>query len=726
MRFGWRYRSLSVLLAIGLVINQLTGWGAIPVVVDYPSVQQVLGYMPSAYLKAVEVKGDRLSFLWDSDKPNALSEREREFNLRFLLLALAIPDDHLWVNLNILLNDLNVMGHELLYTDLGKVLMYSDVQLKKDVDRLAKRIDLWSQVMDYSYSVAPEGIDFDLNPRFWIVPGEVSTYFSRNGIIIDKADLDVMFELKEPDSPGPARQVWSYARGLIESQLVPELVYVVNHDDRYALLRQVYRACIIAQWYKKYAKDRIDFVFNQLVDSGAVGGLRSDQPWSPREYLQQYVSMYKRSMWNDYGDGWEFYTGGVVLAGAFEPDKPGNHPVSDVGPRMEQTRGVKESMEVNVERGKERLSTDRAKKLSSWLVPVIAVSGLLTIMGGVALGVGQDAIVDAIQTALTQHSVVFGSIGNQLYIGLQSHVDLPTLASNISHVTGVARDEVLSLLNSGEVIFQSENASILRITVTERYSFLANAILQHYGNALEGLQQPGLLSSLKAFFKKNGLVVAGAIGLLIALSRIKQIGGHKDFLPVIVASLGILAGLSATAMAMGAVPVTSASDLSNLTGLIQNRLDATMGVVSALVLLPGVGIGVLGLRGGRGFSKELIEELKRLTAERNGEGLAEILFSEEEAGLYRRALRDFLSVLSSHEELSDDARLFLLANWLVSKNISNEVVDQLVAWAKENEETILDEKVRNLVSSLVYPELLTKGYQQKPGEVGGILLRAMF
>ncbi len=725
MSLARRFRWLSLVLALVLIFDGLTGWGAIPVVVDYPSVQQVLGYMPSAYLKAVEIDGNRVSFLWDSGKSEALSDREREFNLRFFLLALAIPDDHLWVNLNILLNDLNVMGHELLYTDLGKVLMYSDVQLKKDVDRLAKRIDLWSQVMDYSYSVAPEGVDLELNPRFWIVPGEISTYFSRNGIIIDKADLDVMFELKEPRAPGPAHRVWSYARGLIESQLVPELVYVVNHDDRYALLRQVYRACIIAQWYKKYAKDRIDFVFDQLVDSGAVGGLRSDHPWSPREYLEQYVAMYKRSMWEDYGEGWEFYTGGVVLAGAFEPDKPGNNPVPDVGARIEERSGIKESTEVNVEKGKRRLSKESTKKLSSWLVPVIAVGGLLTIMGGVALGVGQDAIVDAIQTALAQHSVVFGSIGDQLYIGLQAHVDIPSLASNISHVTGVARDEVLSLLNSGEVIFQNENISILRIPLTERYAFLANAVLQHYGNALEGLQQPGLLSSLKAFFKENGLVVTGAIGLLIALSRIRRIGGHGDFLPVIIASLGLLAGLSATAMAMGTLPVESTVDVANLVGLLQNRLDATAGVVSALALLPGIGIGVLGLRGGRGFNKELIDELRTLTAKGDVDGLAELLFSEEEAGLYRSKLRDFLSALSSRKELSDDARLFLLADWLVSRNVSNEAVDELTGWAKQNEGAILDQKVRELISSLVYPGL-TKAYQRKPGQVGGILLRAMF
>ncbi len=321
MRFGRLcYWLFAVIISISLIFNTFPAY-ANPVVVtfDYPDVSQVLGYVPTTYLIGIDLKnvsndGGNIIFAWKHSRNRGIDERQRKENIKFFLLALAIPDNQLWVNLNINLNDLQVIGHELLYTDIGKVLMYSDVKLKEDVKQLSQELGIWDDLLDYGASIAPEKDNWQFDPRFWIVPGEIESFMSATGFCIKNATFDVKFQIHTPaDADEYQRRFDRYAEGLIKEKLLPRLIELVNNDVKYTLLRQVYNACIIAQWYKKFARDKIHFAFSDLVDSREIDGLQSTSRWTPREYLDQYVIMYKRSLWDSYGDDWQFYGGGVVL-----------------------------------------------------------------------------------------------------------------------------------------------------------------------------------------------------------------------------------------------------------------------------------------------------------------------------------------------------------------------------------------------------------------------------
>ena len=314
------YWLFVVVISISLIFNAYPVY-ANPVVVtfDYPDVSQVLGYVPTTYLIGIDLKdvsndGGNIIFAWKHSRNRGIDERQRKENIKFFLLALAIPDTQLWVNLNVNLNDLQVIGHELLYTDIGKVLMYSDVKLKEDVKQLSQELGIWDDLLDYGASIAPEKDNWQFDPRFWIVPGEIESFMSRTGFCIKNATFDVKFQIHTPaDADEYQKKFDRYAEGLIKEKLLPRLIELVNSDVKYTLLRQVYNACIIAQWYKKFARDKIDFAFSELADSGEIDGLQSTSHWTPREYLDQYVIMYKRSLWDSYGDDWQFYGGGIVL-----------------------------------------------------------------------------------------------------------------------------------------------------------------------------------------------------------------------------------------------------------------------------------------------------------------------------------------------------------------------------------------------------------------------------
>ncbi len=357
-----------------------------PMIIEFSSVEQVLDYSPTSYLVGIKVGKENVSFFWRSIKnqPQKMSQKEKETNVKFFLLALAIPDDDLWVNLNILLDETQVLGRKLIFTDIGKVLMYSDVQLKKDVQRVFRREMFWDQLAELGYISDPHDIDESLVPRFWIVPGPITVFVNKTGILIKKAQLRVMFQIHQSKRGGEEGKsdLKQAVSDLVAKEIIPELDYLVNNDERYSLLRQVYYSCILAQWYKKVARNNVDSLFNQLINSGQIGGLQSDRIWTPRQFLDEYVRLYRFAMWENYGTGWEFYTGGISLQEAFGEKNVTSYRVNRLEHVPEQGV-VKETPKIDKTKGKEwaKAQKSRRSRILRSLLPVFLGLAMLGVSG---------------------------------------------------------------------------------------------------------------------------------------------------------------------------------------------------------------------------------------------------------------------------------------------------------------------------------------------------------
>jgi len=164
-----------------------------------------------------------------------LSSEQRLFS-DYFSIGLSLPDSSFWVNLRPDSPD-KVIDPLLAQTDLGKVLLEADLQLKKDLAALtdpstAEGNRYWTRLYQKAEQLFPnENAEIPTYNRPWIVPGEVIIKENGNGVLIYKAALKVMLEqdhLKEGDTliyaaGGDPRfaQLNDYSSRLIRERILP-------------------------------------------------------------------------------------------------------------------------------------------------------------------------------------------------------------------------------------------------------------------------------------------------------------------------------------------------------------------------------------------------------------------------------------------------------------------------------------------------------------------------
>lgn len=267
--------------------------------------KSILGYIPTSYISGMRLDKDGLiDILWESPVKGANPSREeRAMNVKFFLSALALPDDSLWVNLNAGLRDTQILGSGLNFLELGKVFLAADVELKKDV----KRVFVDSGFLDDVLDEAGVGGDFEwqVAPRFWIVPGRIEIVESPSEMVMKRCELKVMADVRG------AGEFSDFIKRKVNQMVVPELEKIVNSDERYMPLRQAVRAIVAAMWYEEKMQGKKG-VFSQIIDKGVVGGLKA-APWSRRQFLDEYLRLYKLGAIESGWDEFEVIGGGVSV-----------------------------------------------------------------------------------------------------------------------------------------------------------------------------------------------------------------------------------------------------------------------------------------------------------------------------------------------------------------------------------------------------------------------------
>jgi hypothetical protein len=234
--------------------------------------------------------------------------------LDYFFIGLTLPNDSFWVNLRPDAED-NVIDNKLAFTDVGRIMLESDLQLKKDTAGFTSpKTPEGRQYWDKLYKKAgelfgSENITIPTLTRPWIVPGEIIIRETADSAYIYKATLKVMLEQdylangKSPITSGVdysfkdprLKELNEYSSQLIRELIIPKLTKKINSSKEYAALRQVYYSLIIAQWFKAR--------FNQgqapagttpgRINSQDLTNLTSKEPWSKTTYFQAYQKSFK-------------------------------------------------------------------------------------------------------------------------------------------------------------------------------------------------------------------------------------------------------------------------------------------------------------------------------------------------------------------------------------------------------------------------------------------------
>src|SRR3990167_9033774 len=245
-------------------------------------------------------------------------EENTQTLLKYFFIGLSLPNEKFWVNLRPDAPD-NIIDDDLAQTDVGKILLEADLQLKKDTaswtsPQTKEGKEYWDKLYQKAGELfGTENITIPTLTRPWIVPDEIIIREAPEGAYVYKATLKVMLEEyylraqshQGTKSPGhqvtrsPAnleqysfkdvrlKEVNEYSTQLIKETIIPKLTRKINSSKRYAPLRQVYYSLILAQHFKNKLRSKSG-PYSNLIDSKDLTNFTSQEPWDKLDYFREY------------------------------------------------------------------------------------------------------------------------------------------------------------------------------------------------------------------------------------------------------------------------------------------------------------------------------------------------------------------------------------------------------------------------------------------------------
>src|SRR3989338_2465046 len=145
-------------------------------------------------------------------KPFPTVEDETQELMNYFFIGLTLPNDKFWVNLRPDSPE-NIIDDDLAKTDIGRIFLEADVQLKKDTSsftspKMPEGKDYWDKLYKKAEELfGTENITIPTLTRPWIVPSEIIIRESPEGAYIYKATLKVMrkkdYQPEPPPGGGP-------------------------------------------------------------------------------------------------------------------------------------------------------------------------------------------------------------------------------------------------------------------------------------------------------------------------------------------------------------------------------------------------------------------------------------------------------------------------------------------------------------------------------------------
>ncbi|MDO8747624.1 MAG: hypothetical protein Q7J72_00695 [Candidatus Omnitrophota bacterium] len=269
-----------------------------------------------------DIEKDNFQLLLDKGDNKDIKEVELQEKTKVLMeyfqIGLALPNDKFWVNLRPDAQD-QIIDPELEQTDLGKIMLEADLQLKKDTASFTSpQTTEGRQYWDKLYKKAgelfgTENITIPTITRPWIVPGEIILRQGEDSAYIFKANMKVMLEHDYLVSRGGSRtaptyqqyafsdprmkELNEYSTQLIRELIIPKLTKEVNTSKRYAALRQVFFSLVMARWFKDTFTGKPG-QYASLIDSHNLNNLTSKEAWSKTFYFNEYKKSFEQGEYN--------------------------------------------------------------------------------------------------------------------------------------------------------------------------------------------------------------------------------------------------------------------------------------------------------------------------------------------------------------------------------------------------------------------------------------------
>ncbi|MBM3244625.1 MAG: class I SAM-dependent methyltransferase [Candidatus Omnitrophica bacterium] len=254
-------------------------------------------------------KGDQLKgFIPDKVAVPEVELATKEL-MNYFFIGLTLPNDSFWVNLRPDSPD-NIIDPALAQTDVGRILLESDLQLKKDTARFTspqtpEGKEYWDKLYQKAGEIfGSQNITIPTLTRPWIVPDEIIIRETTDSVYIYKATLKVMLEqdyLKDSAvynfQDDRLKELNEYSSQLIRELIIPKLTQELNSSKRYASLRQVYYSLIMAQWFKARFINQ-NSPYSRLINRRDLTGLTSKEDWSKSTYFQAYQKSFKDGEYN--------------------------------------------------------------------------------------------------------------------------------------------------------------------------------------------------------------------------------------------------------------------------------------------------------------------------------------------------------------------------------------------------------------------------------------------
>lgn len=229
--------------------------------------------------------------------------------LSYFLIGVTLPDEMFWVNLRPDSED-QTIDPWLEKTDVGKIMLEADLQLKKDTALFtSSQTPEGREYWDNLYKKAADLYGYDnvtisTLTRPWIVPGEIIVRESKDSAYVYKAILKVMLEqdyLKDSATYNfkdeRSKALNEYSSQLIRELIIPKLTKEVNSSKRYAALRQVYYSLILSRWFKLRFTGKTG-TYASLINSRNLTNLTSQEPWIKTTYFKQYQKSFQDGEYN--------------------------------------------------------------------------------------------------------------------------------------------------------------------------------------------------------------------------------------------------------------------------------------------------------------------------------------------------------------------------------------------------------------------------------------------
>src|SRR3989338_5747272 len=229
--------------------------------------------------------------------------------LNYFFIGVTLPNDTFWVNLRPDAED-QIIDDRLAQTDVGKIMLETDLQLKKDTAKFTspetpEGREYWDKLYQKAGEIfGSQNITIPTLTRPWIVPDEIIIRETADSAYIYKATLKVMLEqdyLKDSAvynfKDDRLKELNEYSSQLIREIIIPKLTQEINASKRYAQLRQVYYSLLMAQWFKARFYDK-GGLYSRIIDRKIVTGMTSKEYWSKTTYFQAYQKSFKDGEYN--------------------------------------------------------------------------------------------------------------------------------------------------------------------------------------------------------------------------------------------------------------------------------------------------------------------------------------------------------------------------------------------------------------------------------------------